>query len=204
MYSLAVRCTVVNMDAHRNPGQRAGLTSETVLTAAREVLAARGLPGLTMRALADHLGVAPNALYSHVESKTALIDAVLDDVLGEIAVPPAGGEPIDGLHDLMVSTYEVLLAQPDLVPGYLARQGARGVNARRLGDVMLELLASAGITGARADEALMVLIVHAIGFAAFATSAEPGATDRPRSADQSLETFTTGLHWLLTGITSQR
>lgn len=76
-----------------------------------------------------------------------------------------------GLHRLMASTYDVLLSNPDLVPLYLARRGARGPVARQLGDVVLALLAEGGVRGDRGQEALRVLIVYTIGFAAFA--AEP-------------------------------
>ncbi len=110
----------------RTPGQRAGLTRVRVLAAAREVLVEQGLEALTMRALARRLEVSPNALYSHVASKAALIDDVLDDVLAEVHAPdPDRAEPSTGLHALMTSTYEVLLAHPDLVALYLARGGAR-------------------------------------------------------------------------------
>jgi AcrR family transcriptional regulator len=149
-----------------------------------------------MRALAARLGVSPNALYSHVANKDALVDDVLDDVLAEVEVPgPDEADPARGLHVLMVSTYDVLLAHPELVPLYLARQGARGPNARRLGHVMLALLARAEVTGDRAQEALRVLIVYAIGFAAFATRAEPGA-----SGSELERNFHAGLRWLLVGI----
>jgi len=183
----------------RNPGQRAGLTRVRVVGAARDLLAESGaLEALTMRALAARLEVSPNALYSHVSSKDGLVDEILDDVLAEVAAPADSGAPAAGLHALMVSTYEVLLAHPELVPLYLARQGARGPNAQRLGDVMLELLARAGVEGERAREALRVLIVYTIGFAAFATRApvaEPGTT-----GTQLEENFHSGLRWLLMGI----
>ena len=71
----------------RSPGQRAGLTYAAVLAAARELLAEGGLPALSMRSLANRLGVAPNALYSHVGSKTALLDDLLDDLLALVAAP---------------------------------------------------------------------------------------------------------------------
>jgi TetR/AcrR family tetracycline transcriptional repressor len=186
----------------RTAGQRAGLTRAAVLAAAHRLLADRGLEALTMRALAERLGVAPNALYCHVASKTALIDDMLDDVLAEVEAPaPDSADPSTGLHQLMASTYDVLLAHPDLVPLYLARQGARGPNARRLGDIMLALLAGAGVSGPSAREALRVLIVYTIGFAAFATRppVEPGA-DRPLTTDEMFDNFTTGLGWLLAGI----
>ncbi len=147
-----------------------------------------------MRALARRLDVAPNALYSHVESKAGLVDELLDEVLAEV-------DPGEGLYDLMVSTYEVLLAHPDLVPLYLARQGARGPNAERLGDIMLTLLAGQGVHGARGRDARRVLIVFTIGFAAFATHPplEPGA-ELPLTDKAMFDNFTQGLRWLLEGI----
>lgn len=159
-----------------------------------------------MRTLARRLGVAPNALYSHVGNKAALIDDLLDDVLADVEEPPADiDDPLDGLHRLLTSTYEVLTAHEDLVPLYLARQGARGPNARRLGDTMIILLANDGVEGPRAQEALRVLVVYAIGFAAFATHppVEAGAVG-PLTAEQVRANFTNGLRWLLTGIHSSR
>lgn len=187
----------------RTPGQRAGLTRAAVLTAARDLLTEQGMESLTMRALARRLDVAPNALYSHVASKIALVDALLDDTLAEVRPPaPDTDDPAAGLHQLMASTYDALLAHPDLVPLYLARQGARGPNAHRLGDTMTTLLARAGVHGPAAAEALRVLIVYTIGFAAFTTrSALDSDTDRPLNTAETSGNFTNGLRWLLDGIT---
>ena len=49
-----------------------------MIAAPRELLADGGVDALTMRALARRLEVAPNAVYSHVASKSALLDDVLD------------------------------------------------------------------------------------------------------------------------------
>lgn len=190
------------MEGKRTPGQRAGLTRDVVLAAAHEVLAKHGLDGLTMRAIARRLDVAPNALYSHIPNKTALVDELLDDVLGAVDAPTDPPEPTAGLHQIMVSTYAVLVDHPDLVPLYLARQGARGPNAQRLGDIMLDLLARAGRTGPSAREARGVLIVYTMGYAALATgSAGESDGDRPLTADAVSDNFEAGLHWLLAGIT---
>jgi AcrR family transcriptional regulator len=183
----------------RTRGQRAGLTRERVLAGARELLAERGVAALTMRALAERLDVRPNALYSHVDGKAGLVDDLLDDALARIPVPhPGPREPSDGMCELMSATYDALLEQADLLPLYLARRGARGAHARRLGDVLLALLADAGLPPARADEAVHVLVVHTIGSAAFATgsplAADHGGTDHRA-------TFEQGLRWLIAGIT---
>lgn len=188
------------MNTARTPGQRAGLTRAAVLAAARTLLTDGGADALTMRALARRLAVAPNALYSHVGSKTQLLDDLLDDLLASVQAPdPDALDPVAGLAALMASTYTVLTAHPNLVPAYLARQGARGPNAVRLGDLMDTLLTRTGVTGAATAQARRVLIVHTIGFAAFATSA--AGTDRPIPPEESRQNFAQSLQWLLTGIT---
>jgi TetR/AcrR family tetracycline transcriptional repressor len=190
----------------RTPGQRAGLTRAGVLAAARELLGERGLEALTMRALAERLDVAPNAIYAHVASKASLIDDVLDDILGGVEASASDdGDPHAGLYALMSSSYEVLIAHSELVPLYLARQGARGPNAQRLGQIVLGQLADAGVGGTSAREALRVLIVYTIGFAAFAARppiGAPGAAASP-AAEELRRNFEQGLRWLLTGITAQ-
>lgn len=174
-----------------------------MLAAARDLLAEAGLPAVTMRALAERLDVAPNALYSHVASKTALVDDLLDDVLAAVQPPPSDvADPAEGLFQLMASTYEVLLAHPDLVPLYLARQGASGPHAERLGTTMRGLLARVGVRGQAAREALRVLIIYTIGFAAFATRPPGVAADAKLTAADLQGNFASGLRWLLAGIAS--
>jgi TetR/AcrR family transcriptional regulator, tetracycline repressor protein len=189
----------------RTRGQRAGLSHQGVLAAARDLLASGGPDALTMRALAERLGVAPNALYSHVDSKTALIDEILDDLLAEIEAPALDRpDPAAALHALMAATHRVLLAHPHLVPLYLARQGARGPHAQRLGELMLTWLEQYGLTGSQAVEARRVLIVYTLGFAAFATRPLFQADTQPQlSAVYLVATFDTGLGWLLDGISSR-
>ncbi len=192
--------------AVRSPGQRAGLTREAILDAARLVLAEDGLDKLSMRAVARHLEVAPNALYSHVSGKTGLVDLLLDDILAEIEPSLANvRQPIDALGALMTDTFDVLLNHADLLPTYLARQGARGQHAHRLGAEVDDLLAAAKVRGAKADEAQHVLIIYTIGFAAFAAHPNIDADGkRGRPAAAMRQDFATGLTWLLTGITRRK
>ena len=174
-----------------------------MLAAAREVLDDSGAESLTMRAVARRLGVAPNALYSHVKGRTALLDALLDELLAEVAAPdPATAEPVAGLVEVMSSTYAQLTAHADLVPLYLARQGARGPHAVRLGHVVDALLTRAGVSAGDVAEARRVLIIHAIGSAAFATGASDGHDAAPHlSAEDFRRTFARSLRWLLAGAT---
>lgn len=173
-----------------------------MLAAARDVLAEGGVRALSMRALARRLDVAPNALYSHVEGKTQLLDDLLDDLLAGVAAPlPDAPDPVAALESLLTASYDVLTAHPDLVPLYLSRQGARGPHAVRLGAAMDVLLVRAGVGGPAGFRARRVLIVHTIGSAAFATGAPVTPEgDRPLSDRESRSTFVDGLRWLLAGI----
>jgi TetR/AcrR family tetracycline transcriptional repressor len=183
----------------RTPGRRAGLGREQVLEAARALLAEKGSAGLTMRALAARLGVAPNTLYSHVADKTQLVDLVLDDVLGGVPLPAAGAaeaDPVGAVRAVMLASYDVLVTHADLMPHFLARQGARGERAVRLGEVTLDALERAGVAGRQGRDALRVLIVNTIGFAAF--SAGGGVLP----AAEVRATHERALDWLLAGITA--
>src|SRR5215213_8455931 len=168
MYSLSM--------SGRGPGQRAGLDEDAVVAAARSLVAEAGIEGLTMRALAQRLDVAPNALYSHVANKTILIDLVLDDVLADVDVPQVHGHSAPAaqraLRTLMTSTFDVLVGHRDLLPAFVGRQGSRGPNAQRLGEAMTPMLEQLGHTRNDGREAIRILVVHTIGFAAF-TAPDP-------------------------------
>lgn len=65
----------------------------------------------------------------------------------------------------------------------------------------MSLLARAGVTGPPAREALRVVIVYTIGFAAFATRGPLIPGDQPQPPTHELTAnYDSGLHWLLTGI----
>ena len=70
-------------------GPRA-LSKDGVLDTAVALADAQGVEALSMRKIAQELGVVPMALYKHVANKEELLDAMVDLVVGEID-PPAGG-----------------------------------------------------------------------------------------------------------------
>jgi AcrR family transcriptional regulator len=69
--------------------RRARLNRNRVLLAAVALADGAGIEGLSMRKLAEELGVVPMALYKHVAGKEELLDGMIDIVVGEID-PPAG------------------------------------------------------------------------------------------------------------------
>lgn len=68
---------------------RTPLSKERVLSAAVTLADAGGVDALSMRRIAQSLGVVPMALYKHVANKNELLDGMIDVLVGEID-PPAG------------------------------------------------------------------------------------------------------------------
>lgn len=74
------------------PAARTRLNRDRVLSAAVELADRDGIEALSMRRLAEHLGVVPMALYKHVAHKEQLLDGMVDVVVEEIAAPEATGD----------------------------------------------------------------------------------------------------------------
>src|SRR5918995_3465057 len=63
---------------------RLPLTRERVLRAAVELADTRGIESLTMRNLGQELGVEAMSLYNHVANKEAILDGLVEVVVGEV------------------------------------------------------------------------------------------------------------------------
>lgn len=81
------------------PGRRQALTRAEVVRAGIAIADTEGVPGLTMRAVADALGgMNPMSLYRYVLNKDGLVDLMLDEVSAEVDVPERPGK--DWLADV--------------------------------------------------------------------------------------------------------
>ena len=76
----------------KSPLDRAPLSRERVLNGAVAVADASGIAGLTIRSLAQQLGVKPMSVYHHVANKDQILDGIVDIVFSEIELPSASGE----------------------------------------------------------------------------------------------------------------
>ena len=93
-------------------GGRIPLNRARVLESAVAVADASGLEALSMRSLADTLGVVPMALYKHVANKDELIDGMIDVVVGEIAPPLTGIDWRVAVRTRILSARDALLRHP--------------------------------------------------------------------------------------------
>lgn len=82
------------------------LTRARIVAAAEEILEAYGLGDLSMRRVAERLGVQAGALYYHLPNKQSLLAAVADDVLGGLG-------DVAGLGEWAIAYRGLLLAHRD-------------------------------------------------------------------------------------------
>jgi TetR/AcrR family tetracycline transcriptional repressor len=164
-------------------GRPQRLTRDQVVSTARRIAAGEGIGKLTMRRLADALGVMPNALYTYFPDKAAILDAVLDDLLGDLKGPRRDLTWRQGIVSLMSSYRRLLLAQPGLLALTVSRPMV-GPNALRVREDLLTLLRRGALGQADTVTAYFALFAYTTGFVAFETARPPGRRD----AEQRVQT----------------
>jgi AcrR family transcriptional regulator len=156
---------------------RGSLTPAAILDAA-EAVAQAGFDALTWRAVAAHLHAAPMALYHYFPTKDALVDALLDRVLGRFVAPPPAADWLVELQEFAQRHRQLLDAHPWAIAALFAHP-TPGPEATRIGEIALDILARGGLDPPRGVAIFSGLIAVNYGWAAFTagrhTVAGPGA-----------------------------
>ena len=92
--------------------RRVQLSRDRVLRAAVALADNVGIEALSMRNLAEELGVVPMALYKHVANKEELLDGMIDVVVGEIDPPAPGTDWKTAVRQRILSARRALLHHP--------------------------------------------------------------------------------------------
>jgi AcrR family transcriptional regulator len=134
---------------------RAPLTRERILRAAIDVADRHGLAALTMRRLGATLGVEAMALYKHVDGKDAILDGIVELIVGEIEVPD-DRDWRSAMRRRATSARAVLGRHPWAI-GLLETRSATGPAALRYLDRTLGSLRAAGFPIEDAGHAFWLL-----------------------------------------------
>jgi AcrR family transcriptional regulator len=109
------------------------LDADQVIGAALRVVATQSVGALSMRKLADEIGVTPRAIYHYFENKELLLDGIAESLYGRIEIPLEGSWS-DRLRTMLTSIRSVFVDYPGAVPyllsrGAVAPSGIRIINA---------------------------------------------------------------------------
>jgi len=160
---------------------RGSLTRDEIIKEALALLEQQGAGALSMRRLADRLGVAPNALYTHVRGKADLIDGLIDQVYAGLTLElDRSGDWTQQLTTLSQAIRAHLLAHPAVVP-YAIQQPGLGPHSLRLGEAIYNVLRPAGFSDQAVVGTVYGLLTYILGFVALEI---PRAGTDPQTSDE--------------------
>lgn len=156
--------------AEKTSEPRVPLSRERVLHAAVDVADEEGIEALTMRRLAEKLGVEAMSLYYHVENKNALIDGVAEVIVAEVNEAASRVDAPDPSEDWKMAMRARILAARDVM---LKHRWAPKVLETRTGmnpqllyyfHGILEIFRAGGVSWDLAHHSLHALGSRALGF----------------------------------------
>jgi len=143
---------------------RAPLTRERVLRGAVEVADRGGIGSLTIRSLAQELGVKPMSVYHYVANKEEILDGIVDIVFSEIDLPSAGG---DWRHEMRgrATSARAVLRRHRWAIGLMESRTSPGPATLRHHDAVIATLRAAGFSRQMTAHAYALVDSYTYGFA---------------------------------------
>jgi predicted RNase H-like nuclease len=145
------------------PSARPPLGRDLVVRKAIAIADDRGLPALSMRALAAALGVEAMSLYHHVPGKDALLDAMVDAGFGEMHLPVIGRSWRAELRQRSVSGRRALTRHRWAI-GLMDSRRNPGPATLRHHDAVIGCLSGGGFDLSGVATAAALLDAHLYGF----------------------------------------
>lgn len=143
---------------------RVPLDREQVVHTAILIADGGGLHALSMRKLAERLGIKAMSIYHHVANKEELLDGMVDVVFREIALPSSELDWKSAMRQRAFSAREALLRHPWAL-GLLESRPNPGPATLQHHDTVLGCLRNAGFSIAMAAHAVSALDSYIYGFA---------------------------------------
>lgn len=174
--------------------ERAPLSRDRVLDGAMAIADAGGIGSLTIRSLAQELGVKPMSVYHYVANKDEIIDGIVDRVYGEMELPAAEGDWRAEMHRRCTSAREVLGRHPWAIP-LLQSRTAPGPATLHHHEAVIACLRGAGLSVEMTAHALALIDSYVFGFA-LSEAALPihGPESVPEIAEAIMQRFATGAY----------
>jgi AcrR family transcriptional regulator len=138
-------------------GPKQGLTLDRIVGAAVEIADAEGLDALTMRKVAEAVGVGTMSLYTYVPGRAELVNCMLDRVLGEAPdLDQVAGGWRAALKVYAQGSWAIAQRHPWVPPLFGARM-LMGPNETAVSDAALRTLVDSGL-----NEREMLAVVNLV------------------------------------------
>ncbi|WP_443079228.1 TetR/AcrR family transcriptional regulator C-terminal domain-containing protein [Streptomyces sp. NBC_01498] len=147
----------------RGGSARAPLSRERVIRTAVAVADSKGSAALTMRAIAEPLGVEAMSLYHHVAGREDVLDGMVDAVFAEIELPPLDTDWKSAMRRRAESARAVLRRHPWAV-ALMDSRTRPGPATLRHHDAVLGALRAGGLSVPAAAHAFSLIDSYLYGF----------------------------------------
>ncbi len=144
--------------------ERRPLSRERILRAAMTVADAGGLASLTIRSLAQELGVKPMSVYYYVANKDEILDGIVDLVFGEIELPSIEG-PWRSEIERRAHSARSVLRRHSWAIALLESRTSPGPATLRHHDAVIGTLRAGGFSVENTAHAYALLDAYVYGFA---------------------------------------
>lgn len=171
----------------RRRGPRPSLSGEQIVAAAIGLADRDGLGGLSMRRLADELGITAMSLYGYVPSKAELLDVMADRAYGEISVGAVA--PWRARLEALAQQHFALLAAHPWLLQISASRPLLGPNMTALYDAELAAVDGLGLTDIDMDLVVSLLDDYVRGAARGAAEAAAAQARTGMSDQQWWDTY---------------
>ncbi|MFL1429878.1 MULTISPECIES: TetR/AcrR family transcriptional regulator [unclassified Nocardiopsis] len=151
------------MTTRRSKTAPAGLTREGIVDVAIRVADADGPTAVSMRRIAQELGVDPMSLYRHIGAKDGLLDLMTDTVVAGIERVEPGETWVETARAQMLAARRTMLRHPWTAEVIKARPTPTPA-AMRYVDTILGILRGGGLSLELTHHALHVLGSRILGF----------------------------------------
>jgi AcrR family transcriptional regulator len=146
--------------------RRTPLSKERVLKAAMALADVDGIEALSMRRLAQELGVEAMSLYNHVANKGEILDGIVDLAVNEIELPSTEEEWEVAVRRCAISAHEAFLRHPWACSLVMSPGSTEIGHSARLRYIewLLRRLREAGFSPELTYHAYHALDSHVLGF----------------------------------------
>jgi AcrR family transcriptional regulator len=135
-----------------------------ILDAALEIADEGGLAAVSMRAVAERVGLTPMALYPHVGGKEGLLDGLLERLLSEVPLP---GPELDWASRLRTLAHglRAAAARHPAVFGLLVSRPSVAAGSLLVIEAVFQALLAAGVPAAEVPRVERLVSTFVIGYA---------------------------------------
>ncbi|MFS8199012.1 TetR/AcrR family transcriptional regulator (plasmid) [Streptomyces sp. CWNU-52B] len=161
------------------------LTLERITEGAVALLDEEGMDRLTMRHLAERLGVGTTTLYWHIKTKADVIDLAIDAIFGETPLPDGdSGDWRENIVTLLSDCRATLLRHPWSAALPLRQRPSIGPNFLAWMEFLQACLVRVGFRGQAATAACWLLYSHLQGSTASQSSLRWSDSERTAAQQQ--------------------